>query len=49
MLLRRALDIRAASRMGIQLGLENVAADEFHAMLVLDEERERWEREQQGR
>ncbi len=49
MLLRRALDIRAASGMGIYIGLEDVAADELQAMLVLDEEREKWEREQQGR
>jgi hypothetical protein len=49
MLLRRALDIRAASRMGIHIGLDDFAADEFQAMLVLDEEREKWEREQQGR
>jgi len=41
-LLRRALELRTAARMGIQVGLEDVAADEFHAMVVLDEERERW-------
>ncbi len=44
MLLRRALDIRAASRTGVHIGLDGVAADELHAVLVLDEERE-----QQGR
>ena len=49
MLLRRALNIRAASRMGIHVRLDDVAADEFHAMLILDEEREKWEREQQVR
>ncbi|HWR54467.1 MAG TPA: hypothetical protein VN428_25390 [Bryobacteraceae bacterium] len=48
-LLRRALDLRAASRMGIQLTLDDVSADEFQAMLILDEEHERWEREQHGR
>ncbi len=46
-LLRRALDLRAASRMGIQITLDHVAADEFQAMAILDEEGEKWEREQQ--
>ncbi len=48
-LLRRALDLRAASRMGIQVTLDDIAADEFQAMAILDEEREKWEKERQGR
>ena len=48
-LLRRALDLHAASRMGIQVTLDDIAADEFRAMAILDEEREKWERERQGK
>lgn len=48
-LLRRTLDLRAASRMGIQVTLDDIAADEFQAMAILDEEREKWEKERQGK
>jgi hypothetical protein len=44
-LLRRALDLRAASRAGICVCLEDVASDEFQAMVVLEQEQEQWERE----
>ncbi len=46
-LLRRMFDLRAASRMGIQVTLDDIAADEFQAMVILDEEREKWEKERQ--
>jgi hypothetical protein len=46
-LLQRALDLRAASRMGIQLRLDDVAADELQAMLILDEERDTCARERE--
>ena len=39
-LLRRALDLRTAFKLGIRIGLEEVRADEFYAMLILEEERE---------
>lgn len=48
-LLRRALDLLAAARVGIQLALDEVAADELQAVVILDEERDKWEREQQRR
>lgn len=45
LLIRRALDLRAALNMGIRVGLDEIRADEFHAMLILDDEREQLERE----
>ena len=33
-LLRRALDLRAAIKMEIMLGLDEIAADEFYATLA---------------
>ena len=45
LLLRRALDLRAALKLGVNLGLEQIPADEFYAMLVLEEERDRLDRE----
>ncbi|MCX6624674.1 MAG: hypothetical protein NTY38_27155 [Acidobacteria bacterium] len=40
LLLRRALDLRAALKLGVRIGLDEVPADEFHAMLILEEKRE---------
>ena len=45
-LLRRALDLRAALRIGVSLSLDEIAADEFFAMLIIEEEQDRLEREQ---
>jgi hypothetical protein len=44
-LLRRALDLRAALKLGVKLSLDEIAADEFHAMLIVEEEQARWEEE----
>jgi hypothetical protein len=44
-LLRRALDLRAALKLGVQITLGEVGADDLCAMLVLDEEQVKWERE----
>lgn len=44
-LLRRALDLRAAIKIGIHLGLDEIAADEFYAMLAIDEAQEQYENE----
>jgi hypothetical protein len=49
LLIRRALDLRAALKLGVQVGLEEIAADEFHAMLILEEERDRLEQEKMPR
>ena len=45
-LLRRAIDLRAALRLGVSLSLDDINADEFFAMLVIEEEQDRLEREQ---
>ena len=45
LLIRRALDLRAALNLGIHIGLDDVRADEFYAMLILDDERNQLERE----
>jgi len=42
-LLRRALDIRAALKLGVRIGLDEIRADEFQSLVVLEEERERLE------
>jgi hypothetical protein len=44
-LLRRAVDLRAALKMGLRIGLDEIRADEFHALGVLEEERDKLERE----
>ena len=45
LLIRRALDLRAALKLGVKVGLDEICADEFYALLVLDEERDRLDRE----
>ncbi len=46
MLIRRALDLKAALNIGIRIDLDEIRADEFYAMLVLQEERDALDREQ---
>ena len=48
-LLRRALDLRAAIKMGIALGMDEVAADEFYAMLAIEEAQDQYEKERVGK
>lgn len=45
MLLRRALDLRVALRLGVQIDLSAIRADEYHALMILEEEGDRLERE----
>jgi hypothetical protein len=45
LLIRRAIELRAALNLGITVGLEDILADEFYTMLLLDTEREQYERE----
>lgn len=45
LLIRRALELRAALNLGIHVGLDDIRADEFYAMLLLDEERAQLGRE----
>ena len=46
LLIRRALDLRAALKLGIHLTLDDIRAEEFYAMLILEDEREKLDREQ---
>jgi hypothetical protein len=48
LLIRRALDIRAALKLGVSICLEEIRADELQAMLILEEEMDRLDREQTG-
>jgi hypothetical protein len=43
--IRRALDIMCALKVGVQIGLTEIRADEFYAMLIIAEERDMLERE----
>jgi len=44
-LLRRALDLRAALKLGVRINLDEIRADEFQALLVLEEEQTKVEQE----
>ena len=46
LLIRRALDLRAALKLSIHFGLDDIRADEFYAMLIREDEREKLDREQ---
>jgi hypothetical protein len=41
-LLPRALDLRAALKLGVKLSFDEIAADEFHVMPIVEEEQERF-------
>ena len=45
LLVRRALDLMGALKLGVQIGLDEIRADEFSAMLILEDERDRLDRE----
>jgi hypothetical protein len=45
LLIRRALELMGALKLGVQIGLEEIRADEFCAMLIVAEERDLLERE----
>ena len=48
-LLRRALDLRAALKIGVSLSLADIAADEFYAMLAIEESEDQYEKERVGK
>ena len=48
-LLRRALDLRAALRLGVSLFLDDIAADEFFAMVAIEDAQEQYENESVGK
>jgi len=43
--MRRALDLRAILQIGVPITLDDIAADELCAMLVIEEERDRYDEE----
>ena len=45
MLIRRALDLMSALKLSVHIGLDEIRADEFFAMLAITEERDLLERE----
>jgi hypothetical protein len=45
LLLRRALDLRAALKLGVRVSLDEIRVDEFRALVVLEEEQEKCDRE----
>ena len=40
-MLRRALDLRAALKLGVRLDLDEIRADEFRALVALEEEQDK--------
>ncbi len=46
LLIRRALDLMSALKRAVHIGLDEIRADEFCAMLIVTEERDLLEREQ---
>jgi len=46
LLLRRALDLRAALKLGVRIGLDEIRADEFRTLILLEDERDALDREQ---
>jgi len=45
MLLRRAIDLQAALKLGVHIGLDEIRADEFMALMLLEQEQDALERE----
>jgi hypothetical protein len=43
LLIRRALDLMTALKLGFQISLNEIRADEFYAILIVADERERLE------
>jgi len=45
LLIRRALDLMGALKLGVHIGLDEIRADEFSAVLIIAEERDLLDRE----
>ena len=45
LVIRRALDLMSALKLGVRISMDEIAADEFYAMVITAEERDRLERE----
>ena len=48
LLIRRALDLMGALKLGVRISLDDIRADELVAMLIIAEERDLLERERAG-
>lgn len=46
-LLKRAIELRMALKLGVEIGLDEIPADEFKVMTLIETEAERFEREKQ--
>jgi hypothetical protein len=46
LLLRRAINLRAALKLGVRIGLDEIRADEYRALILLEDERDALDREQ---
>jgi hypothetical protein len=44
-LLQRAVDLKCALKAGVEIGLGEIPEDEFRALLIVEQERERYEAE----
>ncbi|HOQ47821.1 MAG TPA: hypothetical protein PK157_21105 [Bryobacteraceae bacterium] len=44
-MLRRALDLRIALKLGVRMDLDEIRVDEFLALVALEEQQERLDRE----
>ena len=44
-MLRRAIDLRAAIKLGLHVTLDDIRADELSAMLLIEDEQAKWEQE----
>ena len=49
LVIRRALDMMCALKLGVRISLDEIRADEFYAMLTISEERDLLDRERQPR
>jgi hypothetical protein len=45
LLLRRALDLRSALKLGIRISLDEIQADEFRALMIIEEQADTVERQ----
>jgi hypothetical protein len=49
LLLRRTVELQSAIKVGIRIHLDEIRADEFAALLILEEERDRLDRKNLAR
>jgi hypothetical protein len=45
LLLQRAIETPPPLKLGVRIGLEDIPADEFYAMVIFEQEQEQFERE----